>query len=199
MTDVPSEAIPALVAGAVGLVAAAVFVFSGASSQPTTWDKEKAADGAEEPLARETQESQDEDASGEKQEETSEAKKDQPKPTEILKPRPGRLTPDQEAKFRQGLANLPPESRKALEEWVNMTDNNAWELLGLNCLLLVFVAGLITLALAAVVGYWQVNIFSIDVWREGFAKLQIASQTGAWPRAQAREVAHELFQGSAEL
>eukprot|EP00913_Durusdinium_trenchii_P016281 g15300.t1 len=76
-------------------------------------------------------------------------------PVDFLKMRRGKLSPEQEAKFRQGLANLPPESRKALKDWVEMTgtDSSTWTLLGLNCLFLVFILGVITLAAAAVVGH----------------------------------------------
>eukprot|EP00435_Cladocopium_sp_Y103_P002597 s3069_g1.t1 len=223
--SVPSEALPALVAGGVGIVAAAVFVFSGASSQPTSWDKEaktpkhaanddklneqndtetegdeieevteltqgdsepqstKKAKGAKKQTKKmkekvqevkgvkgetktETKEATDDpDAKVSEKEAGLEPKHDEDMPVDFLKMRRGKLSADQEAKFRQGLANLPPESKKALQEWVNMTESSTWTLLGLNCLFLVFIAGVLTLAAAGIVGVFQINIFNPDVWR----------------------------------
>jgi len=255
--SVPSEALPAVVAGGVGIVAAAVFVFSGASSQPTSWDKEaktpkNAANddklneqkdtetegeeievneltrGDSEPQStkkakgakKETKETKEEtkEVKGVKAQTTEtkaatdldakvseeaelEPKHDADMPVDFLKMRRGKLSADQEAKFRQGLANLPPESKKALQEWVNMTENSTWTLLGLNCLFFVFIAGVLTLAAAAIVGVFQINIFNPDVWREGISKLQ--SESGLWPKVapapRAREIAHDRHIDLAEL
>ncbi|CAK9015375.1 unnamed protein product [Durusdinium trenchii] len=231
--SVPDEALPALVAGGVGIVAAVVFVCSGASSQPTTWDKEEKddkkredkekrkgkEDGRKQTDTEEEDEDSDADGDGEddghsrkdgrtdaptvleaKAAKNTEMKDGEPTkkdlPVDFLKMRRGKLSPEQEAKFRQGLANLPPESRKALKDWVEMTgtDSSTWTLLGLNCLFLVFILGVITLAAAAVVGFFQINIFSLDVWRQGLNKL--AEGEGPWSnvpsqRPAVREIAHD--------
>lgn len=132
----------------------------------------------------------DPDAKVSEKEAEPESKHCEDMPVDFLKMRRGKLSADQEAKFRQGLANLPPESKKALQEWVNMTENSTWTLLGLNCLFLVFIAGVLTLAAAAIVGVFQINIFNPDVWREGISKLQ--SESGLWPKVAPAPRAHEI-------
>ena len=237
--SIPSEALPALVAGGIGIVAAAVFVFSGASAQPTSWNKEeKEAKSKREEATAETEETDDDAEPNEvKDADTEGAKVNKPTqgqsvgtakakgaekevdkegkgatqpakegdlPVDFLKMRPGKLSSEQEDKFRQGLANLPPESKKALQEWVNMTENSTWTLIGINCLFLVCIAGLLTLAAAAIVGIFQINIFNPDVWRAGYAKLQVEndrfwSQVTPPAPPRAREIAHDRHVDLAEL
>ncbi|CAE7738795.1 unnamed protein product [Symbiodinium sp. CCMP2592] len=159
MLGVPEEGFPALVAGVVGVAAAVVFVLSGASSQPTSWDKE-AREEETEPSVQATEGTEQDKSAAEGPKGPAE---DRPLD---LRLRQGKLKPEEEAKFRQGVANLSPESKMAIKEWMQLTgEGDTWALLGLNCMLLIFIAGLLALVAAAIVGGLQVNIFDIDVWR----------------------------------
>ncbi|CAE7818173.1 unnamed protein product [Symbiodinium microadriaticum] len=188
MLGVPEEGLPALVAGVVGVAAAMVFVLSGASSQPTSWDKEAREEETEPSM--QAMEGTGQDKSG-----VEGPKAAEERPLD-LRLRQGKLKPEEEAKFRQGVANLSPESKMAIKEWMQLTgEGDTWALLGLNCMLLIFIAGLLALAAAAIVGGLQVNIFDMDVWRDGYNKLQIAMEKGSWPRqlpVQSQTLHHDM-------
>ncbi|CAE7325291.1 unnamed protein product [Symbiodinium pilosum] len=72
---------------------------------------------------------------------------------------------------------------------------DTWALLGLNCMLLIFITGLLALGAAAIVGGLQINIFDVQVWGDGYAKLKIAMKQGSWPRhlpVQSQALHHDL-------
>merc|ERR1719215_1704868 len=78
-----------------------------------------------------------------------------------------RLSPEQEKQIRAQVSRLPPESRKALEEWVNMKDDNKWALLALNCLVVIFILGVFLLFSAYLIAAHSINVFDIQTWRNG--------------------------------
>eukprot|EP00438_Fugacium_kawagutii_P010186 Skav234218 [mRNA] locus=scaffold1464:12514:14806:- [translate_table: standard] len=203
----------------VNSASAKVFIFSGASAQPTSWDKEDKEDKDKEASAKKDAKSSAQMTKGQSKQQDVRKANDAAK--EPASEPNGKSTAEvrrwawdglgdkdellrRNAKFRQGLANLPPESKKALQEWVKMTESSTWTLLGLNCLLLVFVLGMLTLGAAAIVGFFQINIFNMDVWREGISTFQTEGVEGLWSRAvrpapRAREILHDRRVDLAEL
>ncbi|CAE8728657.1 unnamed protein product [Polarella glacialis] len=59
------------------------------------------------------------------------------------------LTLEQESRIRDGVRRLPPESRKALQDWLNMEDGNKMALLAMNCLVLILVLGMLLIGAAS--------------------------------------------------
>mmetsp|Transcript_67441 Transcript_67441/g.163148 ORF Transcript_67441/g.163148 Transcript_67441/m.163148 type:complete len:127 (+) Transcript_67441:230-610(+) len=77
------------------------------------------------------------------------------------------LTPEQQDQIRRRMAKLPPEARKALDNWVNMKEEDRWALLGMNCLVIVLFLGLFVLFAAYLIGAHGINIFELETWRSG--------------------------------
>merc|ERR1740121_2839618 len=55
-----------------------------------------------------------------------------------------RLTPEQEAQIKEQVNRLPPESRKALEDWINMSNDNKY-----------------------LIAWHGINVYDIQAWRNG--------------------------------
>eukprot|EP00931_Biecheleriopsis_adriatica_P076212 TRINITY_DN49944_c0_g1_i1.p1 TRINITY_DN49944_c0_g1~~TRINITY_DN49944_c0_g1_i1.p1 ORF type:complete len:216 (+),score=60.93 TRINITY_DN49944_c0_g1_i1:34-681(+) len=172
-----SEALPAVVAGCVGIVSALVFLSSSASKTPSRWrdDYLDDDDDAGEEVDAPKQVAASKPDAGAGAVTTSEADAGSVEPTAVteqdpsewIKKRAKALSPEQEARLQEGLARLPPESKKAIADWLNEKDTSPWVLLGLNCLMLVIFLGAVMICIAAVIGYFQINIFDLEVWRKG--------------------------------
>ncbi|CAE8595840.1 unnamed protein product [Polarella glacialis] len=189
-----------------GIAGAMAFVATGASATPTTWGKEeeedevdvsatsgsdsvpRGGDGAasrEEKLGEGSAEGH-QLAEGDKD---GQLRQRQPQPL-------GKgLTLEQESRIRDGVRRLPPESRKALQDWLNMEDGNKMALLAMNCLVLILVLGMLLIGAACLIGFYEVNVFDLETWRNGAALLGLAGPGGGQHQAKvlaAPSYAHDL-------
>mmetsp|Transcript_46792 Transcript_46792/g.106112 ORF Transcript_46792/g.106112 Transcript_46792/m.106112 type:complete len:196 (-) Transcript_46792:70-657(-) len=150
--------VPALAAG-FGVAAAAVFVATsgggeeGTARKPMPWDK--SSDGAEDDSE---DESFDSVAAKVNASDSASARR--------------RMTPEQEQQIRQRMKQLPPDTKKALDEWVNMSESSKMGLLAVNCLFVILFLGLFLLFAAYLISEHNVNIFQLETWTDGSATLK---------------------------
>merc|ERR1712066_60837 len=82
------------------------------------------------------------------------------------------MTPEQEQQIRQRMKKLPPETKEALEKWINMNESSKMGILAVNCLFVIFFLGIFMLFAAYLISEHNVNIFQLETWTDGSATLQ---------------------------
>mmetsp|Transcript_34437 Transcript_34437/g.69557 ORF Transcript_34437/g.69557 Transcript_34437/m.69557 type:complete len:192 (+) Transcript_34437:65-640(+) len=174
MAALPSSEVllPALATG-VGVVAAAVFIASGSSSSTDAAKPERPdEDSEDEPGAAQPGATGTQDAAAPAAAAPSSAAAPVP-----AAPPPAprkRLTPEQEATIRKRMAKLPPEARKALDDWAQMKEGDKWAIVAMNCLVLVLFLGVFVLLAAYLIGAHGINVFELQTWRRGFVTVRRA-------------------------
>jgi len=104
-----------------------------------------------------------------------------------------KLTPDQEAQIRRSVDKLPPETRKALSDWINMEDQSTGAMIALNCMVLIFFLGIFLLFAAYLIGVHEINLFEMETWYNGTAyATELLREYRILPKARPPSITAEL-------
>jgi len=69
------------------------------------------------------------------------------------------------AKGKELRSRLTPEQRDAIEKWINMSETDKKGLMLLNLLVFIMVLGVMLALAAFLIIHFEINVFSLDTWR----------------------------------
>merc|ERR1712194_178064 len=80
-----------------------------------------------------------------------------------------KLTPQQEAQIKASIDKIPPETRKALQQWVKSGSDDTGSMIAMNCLVFIFLLGVFLMVSSYLIAVHEINIYEVETWSQGKA------------------------------